>query len=140
MAEFIFKDMCKGREVLIESAATSTEEIIGGVGNPVYPPAKRELAAHGLSCEGKRARQITKDDFNNFDYLICMDSANLRNTLRMQGNGGGGRVMKLSDFGGISGDVSDPWYTGDFKTAYDDIYCGCRALYKYLCENERGRF
>ena len=89
MAEFIFKDMIKKQNLThqfqIASAATSTEEIWNGIGNPVYPPAKAELARHGISCEGKRARQVTKADYAEYDYLIGMDSANIRNMLRIFG-------------------------------------------------------
>ncbi|MBQ7101822.1 MAG: low molecular weight phosphotyrosine protein phosphatase, partial [Clostridia bacterium] len=89
MAEFILKNMVRERGIAqnfrIASCATSDEEIFNGIGNPVYPPAKKELAKHGISCEGKRAVQLTKRDYENYDYLICMDENNLRNMLRMLG-------------------------------------------------------
>ena len=93
MAEYILKDMVEKRGIkdmfVIESAATSTEEIWGGVGNPIYPPAQAELRRHGIgktpytNFSGKRARQVTKTDYNRFDYLLCADSMNIRNTLRI---------------------------------------------------------
>ena len=89
MAEFVMKDLVKKAgledQFYVESAATSTEEIWNGIGNPVYPPAKRKLAEHGISCEGKRARQITKQDYYRFDLIIGMDRANLRNINRITG-------------------------------------------------------
>ena len=89
MAEFIFKDMVNNRglgdQFYIASAATSTEEIWNGIGNPVYPPAKRELAKHGITCEGKRAVQLKKSDYNKYDYLIGMEERNRRNMLRILG-------------------------------------------------------
>ncbi len=132
MAEFMFKDMVKkaGREgeFVIASSATSTEEIWNGVGNPVYPPAKRELAAHGLSCEGKRAVQIKKSDYEKWDHILCMDSKNLRNLYRIFGADPDGKIRKLMSLTGSDADVSDPWYTGDFSGVYNDIYEGCKAL------------
>ena len=90
MAEFIFSDMVKKGEIadrfVIKSSATSTEEIWNGIGNPVYPPAKRELAKHGIGCDGKRAVQLKKSDYDKYDYFICMDSNNIRNTMRIFGD------------------------------------------------------
>lgn len=136
MAEFIFKDMVKkqGKEkdFLIASAATSTEEILNGIGNPVYPPAKRELEQHGLSCAGKRAVQIRKSDYDKYDYFIGMDSANIRNMARIFGGDPQKKISRLMDYTVFGGDVADPWYSGDFETAYRDIYAGCEKLLKYL--------
>lgn len=136
MAEFIFKDMVKkeGREneFHISSSATSTEEIWNGIGNPVYPPARRELHAHGLSCEGKRAVQIKKCDYEKWDHIICMDSKNLRNLHRIFGGDPEGKIRKLMSYTGSEADVSDPWYTGDFEGVYNDIYIGCKALMKEI--------
>lgn len=141
MAEFIMKDMVKraGREgdFEIASSATSTEEIWGDVGNPVYPPAKRELLRHGLSCEGKRAVQIKKSDYGAWDMILCMDSKNLRNLHRIFGGDPEGKIKKLLSFCGSEEDVSDPWYTGDFSGAYGDIYKGCKALLDTVLNNER---
>ena len=136
MAEFVLKDMVKkaGREneFVIASSATSTEEIWGGVGNPVYPPARDELKKHGISCEGKRAVQVKKSDYENYDYLICMDENNMRNIRRIIGSDPEGKVVKLLSFTGESRNVADPWYSGDFETCYSDIYDGCKALLEKL--------
>ena len=114
----------------IESAATSTEEIWNGIGNPVYPPAKRKLAEHGLSCEGKRARQITKQDYYRFDLIIGMDRANLRNINRITGRDD--KTHLLMEYAGKNRDVADPWYTGDFDATWDDVMEGCKALLNNL--------
>lgn len=119
------------------SAATSDEEIWRGVGNPVYPPTKRILAAHGISCEGKRAVQLKRSDYGAYDYLICMDESNVRNARRILGGDPEGRLHKLMEFAGAARDVADPWYTGDFGTAYADIVSGCEGFLRYLrqCED-----
>ncbi len=136
MAEFIFKDMVKRAGILdrfvIESSATSTEEIWNGIGNPVYPPAKRELAKHGIVCDGKRAIQLKKSDYDKYDYFICMDSNNIRNTMRIFGDDKDGKVCKMMSFAGMNRDVSDPWYSDDFEQAYTDIYRGCKGLLEKL--------
>ena len=128
MAEFVMKDLVKktGRDsqFYIESAAVSAEEL----GNPVYPPARRELAAHGISCEGKTARQMTRVDYARFDLLVCMDSSNLRRMERICGGDPEGKMSLLLDHTGHPGDVADPWYTGDFSATWRDIEAGCRAL------------
>lgn len=132
MAEFILKDMVKKRgienEFFISSSATSTEEIWGGRGNPVYPPAKAELKKHGISCEGKTAVQLKKEDYEKYDMFICMDSMNRRNILRIFGSDNDEKVRKLMTFTSRGGDVDDPWYSGDFATTYRDIYDGCEGL------------
>lgn len=132
MAEFILKGMLQKRglekEFLIASSATSTEEIWNGVGNPVYPPAKRELAAHGISCEGKRAVQLTLADYDRYDLFVGMDSANIRNMYRILGGDPNGKIRKLMDYTSRGGDVADPWYSDRFDLAYRDIYEGCVAL------------
>ena len=136
MAEFILKDMVKKRgaedRFLIASCATSDEEIFNGIGNPVYPPAKKELARHGISCEGKRSVQLTKSDYGKYDYLICMDENNLRNMLRMLGDDPDGKISKLMNHTSRPGNVADPWYTGDFEVTYTDIVEGCEALLNEL--------
>ena len=136
MAEFIFKDMVekqgRAKEFFIASCATSTEEIWNGIGNPVYPPAKAELAKHGISCEGKRAVQLRKTDYANYDLLIAMDSNNLRNIHRMLGGDPQQKVRKLMDYTPRGGDVADPWYTDRFDIAYRDIEEGCRCLLEQL--------
>lgn len=136
MAEFILKKMVKekGKEkdFVIASCATSTEEIWNGVGNPVYPPAQRKLKKHGISCGNKRAVQLTKSDYNKYDFLICMDENNRRNMLRILSSDPENKIRKLMDFTSRPGNVADPWYSGDFETAYNDIYEGCEGLLKEL--------
>ena len=136
MAEFVMKDLVKkcGREdeFYISSSATSTEEIWRGVGNPVYPPAKRELLKHGITCDGKRAVQLKAQDYENYDLFICMDSANVRNATRILNGDKNGKVIKLLSYIGEDRDVADPWYTGDFAITYTDVYNGIVALLKTL--------
>ncbi len=136
MAEFILKDMVRKRGIaeqfVIASAATSTEEIWNGIGNPVYPPAKKELAKHGLSCEGKRAVQLRKQDYEHYDYLIGMDQNNIRNIERMTGHKKGDKIHRLLEFASIQEDISDPWYTGRFDVTYQDVVTGCNAFLDYL--------
>lgn len=138
MAEFVLKDMVEKQGIAdqfeIASSATSTEEIWGGVGNPVYPPAREEMRKHGISCEGKRAVQLKRSDYDKYDLFVGMDSANIRNMTRMLGGDPEGKVRKLMDYVG-GGDVADPWYTGDFAVTYRDISTSCEALLKDLKEN-----
>ena len=128
MAEFVMKDLVrkagKTREFRIESAATSDEE----TGNPVYPPARRELAAHGISCAGKTARRLEKRDYNEYDYLIGMEEANLRSMRRICGGDPEGKMHLLLDFADIPGEIDDPWYTGKFPEVYEQILAGCEGL------------
>ena len=136
MAEFVMKDLVEkaglGERLYIESAATSREEI----GNPVYPPARRKLAEHGIGCEGHAARQITARDYQDFDLLIAMDSANLRNMRRFYGGDPAGKIHMLLDYAGRPGEeVADPWYTGDFQATWQDVSAGCAGLLKQLTEN-----
>ena len=112
----------------IASAATSTEEI----GNPVYPPARRMLAAHGISCAGKTARQMTKQDYTYYDLLIGMDHANLRNMRRICGGDPDGKLHLLLDYTNRPGEVADPWYTDDFQSTWEDVTEGCQGLLKAL--------
>ncbi len=132
MAEFVMKDLVRkagaDERFFIASAATSTEEI----GNPVYPPARRKLAEHGIGCAGKTARQMTAADYREYDLLIGMDSANLRNMRRICGGDPEGKIRLLMDFTDRPGDVADPWYTGDFETTWRDISAGCRGLLEWL--------
>lgn len=138
MAEFIFKDMIKRKglegDFFVASTATSTEEIWGGVGNPVYPPAKAELAKHGISCEGKRAVQLKKSDYDKYDLFVGMDSMNIRNMYRILGSDPEGKIRKLMEFTDRGGDVADPWYSGRFDVAWRDIYDGCEGLLESLAE------
>ncbi|MCR4591642.1 MAG: low molecular weight phosphotyrosine protein phosphatase [Bacteroidaceae bacterium] len=132
MAEFVMKDMVEKAglqdEFYIESAATSTEEI----GNEVYPPAKRKLAEHGISCKGKTARQMKQADYNRFDLLIGMDEWNIRNMTRICGGDPEGKIRKLLDYTNRKGDVADPWYTGNFEATWQDVTEGCECLLKLL--------
>ena len=136
MAEFVMKDLVKkcGREdeFYISSSATSTEEIWGGIGNPVYPPAKAELKKHGILCDGKRAVQLKKSDYEKYDMFIAMDSNNIRNIGRIFGSDPDSKVHKMMDFTDRKGDVADPWYTGNFDVTYTDIYDGCVGLLAFL--------
>ena len=128
MAEFVMKDLVRkagaDTEFFIASAATSTEEI----GNPVYPPARRKLAEHGIGCAGKTARQLRREDYDRFDLLIGMDGANLRNMRRICGGDPDGKLSLLLDWTGRPGDVADPWYTGDFEATWRDVLAGCQGL------------
>ena len=132
MAEFVMKDMVRKRNIVdkfeIVSAATSTEEL----GNPVYPPARRKLNEEGLSCSGKTSRQMTKDDYGYYDYIIAMDRYNLRNMVRFVGDDPDGKVSLLLDYTDRPGDVADPWYTGDFDATWLDVCEGCQGLLKKL--------
>ena len=128
MAEFILRDMAAKRglsdRLEVASAGTSAEEL----GNPVYPPARRELARHGLSCAGKTARQMTKEDYRSYDLVVCMESFNTRNLIRRLGGDPEGKIRRLLDFTDRPRDIADPWYSGDFETAYAEIAEGCAAL------------
>ena len=128
MAEFVMKDLVEkaGRrdDFHIASAATSTEEI----GNAVYPPARRKLAEHGISCVGKTARQLTRADYDRYDLLIGMDDWNIRNMMRICGGDPEGKIHKLMDFTNRPADVADPWYTDDFEATWRDVLEGCQGL------------
>lgn len=132
MAEFVMKALVQEQGLSycyeIASAATSTEEI----GNPVYPPARRMLAAHGISCAGKTARQMTKQDYAYYDLLIGMDHANLRNMRRICGGDPDGKLHLLLDYTNRPGEVADPWYTDDFQATWEDVTEGCQGLLKTL--------
>lgn len=139
MAEFIFKDMVRKKGLAdlfyISSAATSTEEIWNGVGNPVYPPAREELAKHGISCKGKRAVQITKNDYGKYDYILGMDQWNMKNMMRILRTDPDSKVKLLLDYSERPRDIADPWYTGNFTLTYSDIVEGCESFLQYLEEN-----
>ncbi|MEE1079600.1 MAG: low molecular weight protein-tyrosine-phosphatase [Bacteroidales bacterium] len=130
MAEFIMKDIVKKADMAdqfhIESAATSTEEI----GNSVYPPARRKLAEHGISCEGKTARQMTRSDYDRFDLLVGMDEWNIRNMKRIAGGDPDRKIFKMLDFTSRHGDVADPWYTGNFDATWRDCLEGCEMIFQ----------
>jgi protein-tyrosine phosphatase len=132
MAEFVMKDMVKNAHLqerfYIESAATSTEEL----GNPVYPPARRIMALHGLDCHGKYARQITAADYSNYDYLVGMDNRNIVNMKRFFGGDPENKISLLLNWAGIDREVADPWYSGDFEATWEDITTGCTAVLKQM--------
>ena len=132
MAEFVMKDLVKkaGLEDQFEiaSAAVSREEL----GNPVYPPARKIMAAHGIRCDGKTARQMSASDYSRYDHLICMDRSNLYLLERIIGNDPDNKVSLLLDHAGIYRDVADPWYTGDFEATWNDVMAGCTALLEKL--------
>lgn len=132
MAEIIMRDLVEraglSERIAVASSATSTEEIYRGIGNPIYPPAERELKKHGLSAFGKRAVRLTRADGYEYDMLVCMDSNNLRNIKQIIDAQCYNKVYKLMDFTEKGGDVADPWYTDRFDITYKDILEGCIAL------------
>ena len=137
MAEFIFKNMIEqspghnSEDYYIESAATSREEI----GNDIYPPAKSCMDSHDIPYERRRARQMTHDDYDRFDYIIVMDERNVGNIKRIVGDDNDGKIGKLLTWAGSNRDVADPWYTGDFEQTYQDIVVGCRGLLDAICRD-----
>jgi protein-tyrosine phosphatase len=126
------KDMVKklglADEFYIASAGTSTEEL----GNPVYQGTRKRLAKEGISVAGKFSVQIKRSDYENYDYLIAMDSRNISNMMRIFGSDPDGKICRLLDYGDSPRDIADPWYTGDFDTTYDDVVEGCEALLEKL--------
>ena len=134
MAEFVMKDLVKKagleKQFQIDSAATSTEEI----GNPVYPPAKRKLREHGIDCAGKIARQLRNNDYDDYDLLIGMDNANLRNMHHICGGDYAGKFHLLMDYTDRPGEVADPWYTDNFEITWNDVLEGCQGLLDSLKE------
>lgn len=138
MSEYILKDMVEKRGIKdqfeIASAATSTEEIWGNQGNPIYPPAQRELRKHGIgntaytNFSSKRARQVSKIDYSHYDYLLCADQNNIRNTLRIVGKDPEHKIKLLLDYSNHPRSIADPWYTDDFEQTYQDIVEGCTAF------------
>ena len=142
MAEYILKDMVEKRGIKdqfeIASAATSTEEIWGGRGNPIYPPAQAELKKHGIGktaytdFSNKRARQVTKNDYHHYDYLLCADIANIRNTIRITGPDVDNKIKLLLDFAENEAhrgrSIADPWYSGDFQATWKDVVEGCEGF------------
>ena len=126
MGEYVMKDLVKKAGVAdrfyIASAAVSREEI----GSPVYPPARRELAKHGISCDGHAAHQITRQELEEYDYIYYMDAGNARRLERLFGDGAA-KCRQLLDH-----DVADPWYTGDFAQTWEDIQEGCNRILEEL--------
>lgn len=137
MAEFLFKDMVKKRglsdKFYICSSATSTEEI----GNGVHYGTKRKLAELGINTDGKYAVQMRKSDYEKYDYLLCMDSNNIRNAMRIIRTDNDNKLKRLLDFSKNPRDIADPWYTGNFDTTYNDIMEGLTAFLLYLEENKK---
>ena len=138
MAEFVMKDLVQkaglASEFHIELAATSREEI----GNSVYPPARRKLAEHGISCEGHAVRQLTNQDYDECDLLIGMDQANLRDMYRICGGDYAEKMSLLMDYTARPGNVADPWYTEDFEATWQDVLEGCQGLLKELTAGRCG--
>ena len=132
MAEFVFRDMVQKEKlsdkIHVASSATSREEI----GNGVHYGTRKKLAEFGISTEGKYARQLTKTDYRDYDYIIAMDSQNIRNISRIIGRDTENKVCKLLDFTNRGGDIADPWYTGNFDRTYEDVYKGCNELLKFI--------
>lgn len=123
------------QDIQIVSAATSTEEI----GSPVYPPARRKLAEHGIKCDDHSARQLTNRDYDEYDLLIGMDQANRRDMYRICGGDHAGKMHLLLDFTDRPRDVADPWYTDDFEATWQDVSEGCQGLLRYIEETETQR-
>lgn len=132
MSEFVLRDMVekqgRGSEFYIRSCATSTEEI----GNPVHYGTRRKLAEVGISCDGKTAVQMTRADYDKYDYIIAMEESNIRNIMRIIKSDPLNKVSLLLDFAGEHRGIADPWYTGDFDTTYKDVVKGCTALLEKL--------
>jgi len=137
MAEFIFKKLLEekgiGKDFTVCSSATSREEL----GNPIYPPALRELRKHGIEPSSKYAVQLERSDYGRYDLFVGMDRANIRNMYNIFGGDPENKVIKLMDMTGRGGDVADPWYTGDFSATYRDCFEGCAALLNYILEEKR---
>ena len=144
MAEYIMKDILEKRGLQdryeVASAATSTEEIWRGVGNPIYPPAQAELRKHGIGqtaytdFQGKRARQVTRADYEYYDYILCAETVNVKNVLRITGPDTAGKVRRLLEDSACPRDIADPWYTGDFGATYRDIVEGVENFLQSMHE------
>ncbi len=137
MSEFIFKDMIKKQNLesyfLVESKATSSEEIFLGRGNPIYPPAQACLKKHGIPFSlDKRACQIKEEDYYEYDYIIGMDEYNIQNMLRIFKNDKDNKIKLLLEYCNEERDISDPWYSGDFEKTYQDIVKGLNGFTAYL--------
>lgn len=134
MAEFVMKKMVSeaglAAEFHIESAAVSAEEL----GNPVYPPVRHLLNAHGIDCSGKTARLVTKADYDRWDYLVVMDDSNLRLLTRICGGDKAGKFSRLADYTDHPGSIADPWYSGDFERTWREVNEGCAALLREICQ------
>lgn len=136
MAEFVFKDMVKNRGIAdkfyIESAATSTDEI----GNDIHHGTRNKLREVGVPFKKRQARQMTREDYTKFDFLLGMDTPNIRNMTRISGGDTENKIKRLLEFTDRGGDIADPWFTGNFDVTYDDVVEGCEGFIKYLAENK----
>ncbi len=143
MAEFVMKDIVNKQGLMdefhIESGATHTDEIWNGMGSPVYPPARAKLREHGigtsdneLGVADKRAKLTTRSDYDKFDFIIGMDSANIRNMNHIYGGDPDQKIYKMLDFTDRDGDVADPWYTGNFDATWRDVSEGCHGLFRSI--------
>lgn len=136
MAQYIFIHLTKKRGVQdlfeVSSSAVSSEEIYMGVGNPIYPPAKRKLEQKGIAYGDHRANQIQKSDYNNYHLFVCMDKSNVLRAKNIFGGDSQNKIKLLMEYTKLGGEVSDPWYSGDFEQAFKDIYAGCEALLNSL--------
>lgn len=135
MAEFVFKHLVEQRQLsnhfIIASSATSREEI----GNPVHRGTVKKLKEVGIPCSGKHSVQLRPSDYEHYDYLVCMDSANVKNALAIIGGDPLLKISRLLDFAGLARDIADPWYTGNFDETYKDVVAGCEALLNHVLEN-----
>lgn len=136
MAEFVFRHIVKEKSISdkfrIASSATSREEI----GNSVHSGTKSKLRQAGISCEGKTAVQLTKKDYEMYDYILCMESCNIKNALRIVGDDKEEKIHRLLDFSTRPRDIADPWYTGNFEETYNDITEGCKSLLNHILRND----
>ncbi|MBQ9964454.1 MAG: low molecular weight phosphotyrosine protein phosphatase [Clostridia bacterium] len=132
MAEFVFKQLAQGYDIAVESKAVSREEI----GNPIYPRAAQTLRQHGIPFDDHRARQIAREDYDAFDYIVVMEEYNLPRLMRIIGEDTNGKVYRLLDFTDIPGDIEDPWYSGNFDRVYCQIETGCKGLLQHIKNTE----
>ena len=148
MAEFIMKDIVNKQGLSeafhIESSATHTDEIWNGVGSPVYPPARAKLREHGIGTDDnelgvseKRARLTSRTDYDKFNFIIGMDSANIRNLNGIFGGDPDKKIFKMLEFADRDGDVADPWYTGTFDATWRDCSDGCHGLFRQILMDPR---
>lgn len=134
MAEFIMKDMLKKKGMsegfVVESSATSTDEI----GSPVHYGTRNKLKNYGIGVEGKYAVRLKLSDYDNYDYFLCMDTANVRNAKRMLAGDPKNKVLRLMDYTKYSRDIADPWYTGNFDETYNDIVEALNAFFQTVID------
>lgn len=137
MAEFVFKDLVKKEKLedyfIINSAATSNEEF----GNPVHPGTQNKLREYNISTANKTSIQLKTTDYDKYDYIIAMETSNLRGIMQIIKKDPQNKVSRLLDFTTNPHDIADPWYTGNFDQTYDDVYAGCIALLEYLKQHNK---